>query len=64
LLLLFFLQFASIAAAVHLSTQNPLSEISTKQRIDQLDDASAETKLSFTEDAKIILPTVVSISCT
>ena len=44
--------------------QNPITELNFRQRIDQLDFASMETRLSFSEVAKMILPSVVSIYST
>jgi len=44
--------------------QNPITDLNRNQRIDRFEFASAETRLSFSEVAKMILPSVVSIFCT
>ncbi|MBC8185046.1 Do family serine endopeptidase [candidate division KSB1 bacterium] len=54
---LFFIHQLAIA-------QNPITDLNRNQRIDRFEFASAETRLSFSEVAEKILPSVVSIFCT
>ena len=62
---IFFLIFCCVVFNTHLvDAQKPLSELNRNQRIDGLEFAPVETRLSFSEVAKKILPAIVSIYST